>query len=242
MTPVQVGIVKQICLYPVKSMAEYPVDGAFLNWHGLDGDRKYAFAQDGNASDFPWLTARQIPKMLHYAPYFVDPTDRPKSPIQVKTPDRVDLPLQSAELVESLGAHFSDKFHLIHLGTGVFDEFPISLISTETLKGLSTRVGFPVQGNRFRPNIIVEPIDPIDAIEDRWVNRMLSFGSGQNPARIAVTQRDPRCVMVNYDRQSLKQTPELLREIAQQRSSCTGVYGSILDPGPIKGGDSVFLA
>lgn len=241
MDPVQVGVVKELYLYPVKSMGGHSVNEAFLNWHGLDGDRKFAFAQDGNTSDFPWLTARQVPKMLHYTPSFVDPSNRAKSAIFVKTPDGENLSLESPALVESLASHFPGKFHLIHLGVGVFDEFPISVISTETIKGLSARVGFSVESNRFRPNIVLEPIEHIDAIEDRWVERTLCFGSVQDGSNVAVSQRDPRCVLVNYDRQTLKQTPELLREIAQKRSSCTGVYGSTVKPGPINVGDPVFL-
>jgi uncharacterized protein len=240
--PVQVGVVKALFLYPVKSMGGHEADEAFLNWHGLDGDRKFAFVQDGNTSNFPWLTAREIPKMLHYTPYFVDPANRAKSGICVKTPEAEDLPVESRELVESLAAHWSGKFHLIHLNIGVFDAFPISLISTETTKGLSARAGFPVESNRFRPNILVEPVEPIDAIEDRWVGRTLCFGSAQEGPGVAVSKRDSRCVMVNYDRQTLKQTPELLREIAQNRSNCAGVYGSILKPGSIKVGDAIFLA
>ena len=58
---------------------------------------------------------------------------------------------------------------------------------------------------------------------------------------LAVSLRDPRCVMVNYDRQTLKQTPEVLREIAQNRQSCAGVYGSALRRGVVQLGDPVFL-
>ena len=242
MSAVQVGIVKEIYLYPVKSMGGHTATEAFLNWQGCDGDRKYAFVQDGNTTDFPWLTARQVPRMLHYMPYFVDPADRAKSAIAVKTPDGGTHPLESPELVDSLAALFPGKFHLIHLGRGVFDEMPISMISTETLRTLSARVGFPVESNRFRPNLIIEPLEPIDAIENQWVARTVIFGSAADAPSVAINQRDPRCVLVNYDQQTLKQTPEVLREIAQQRSNYAGVYGSTITTGTIKVGDPVFLA
>jgi uncharacterized protein len=239
--PVQVGVIKELYLYPVKSMGEYAVNEAHLGWHGLDGDRKYAFVQHGNTSNFPWLTARQAPEMLHYKPYFTDMSDLVKSAICVKTPNGEDFPLNSPHMIDSLSQYYSGKFHLIHLGTGVFDEFPISVLSTATLKGLSAKVGFAVEGNRFRPNIIVEPLEPVDRIEDQWLGKTLTIGSVHDGASVAVSLRDTRCVMVNIDRRTLKQTPEVLKEIAQQRSSCTGVYGSVLKSGLIKVGDKVFV-
>jgi uncharacterized protein len=239
--PVQVGIVKELYLYPVKSMGGHAINDAYLNWHGFDGDRKYAFVQSGNTSHFPWLTAREVSALLHYMPYFVEPNNREKSAICVKTPTGEDFPLESPHLMDSLSQYYAGKFHLIHLATGVFDEFPISVLSTATLTGLSAKVGFPVEGNRFRPNIIVDPLEAIDAIEAQWVGRTLQFGTGQDAASVAVSLQDPRCMMVNIDRKTLKQTPEVLKEIAQNRANCAGVYGSILKPGAIKVGDPLFL-
>lgn len=241
MEPIQVGVIGELYLYPVKSMGGHLTEEVFLNWHGLDGDRKYAFVQDGNTSHFPWLTAREAPIMLHYLPQFLNSENRAKSPIAVKTPTGETLALESAELIESLAQHYDGKFHLIHLSIGVFDDFPISVISTATLKGLTGRVGFPVETNRFRTNIVIEPFDAIDAIEDQWVGRTLTFGSPEAGANVSISKRDQRCVMINYDRQTLKQTPELLKEIAQSREACTGVYGSVLRTGQIKKGDPVFL-
>ena len=244
MAPTPVAVVKEINLYPVKSMAGHSTNAAHLGWHGFDGDRKYAFVQDGNLSHFPWLTARQVPEMLHYAPYFVDQDQPHKSAIWVKAPDGAELPLESPELVQQLLAHSAKKIdgiHLLHLAIGMFDDLPISLISTATLSGLSADVGFSVGSERFRPNLVVEPLDAIDRIEDHWIGKTICFGSTENGPQVAMSLRDVRCVMVNYDRQTLKQTPELLREIAQNRQSCAGVYGSIFKPGLIRAGDPVFL-
>ena len=132
-------------------MAGHTIDAAYLDWHGLDGDRKYAFVQDGDLSHFPWLTAREIPEMLHYAPYFVEANLPARSAIRVRTPDGADLPIESPELVERLGAHNARKYaaiHLLHLGGGTFDGFPLSLISTATLASLSADIGFAVGSDR----------------------------------------------------------------------------------------------
>jgi uncharacterized protein len=239
--PVYVGTIAALYIYPVKSMGGQLTEDAFVNWHGLDGDRKYAFVQDGDTSHFPWLTAREAPIMLHYLPQFVDPANRAKSPIAVKTPAGETLPVEDSALIDSLAAHYSGKFHLIHLNIGVFDAFPISVISTATLKGLTERVGFPVETNRLRANIVIDPIEATDAIEDRWVGRSLVFGAAESGANVAISKRDQRCVMVNYDRETLQQTPQLLKEIAQNREACTGVYGSVIRTGQIRVGDPVFL-
>ncbi len=42
-TPVEIGRIEAIFHYPVKSMRGQPVDDAVLGWHGLEGDRRFAF-------------------------------------------------------------------------------------------------------------------------------------------------------------------------------------------------------
>src|SRR5438552_3568421 len=39
----ELGRVREIVRYPVKSMAGVPAESAFLGWHGLEGDRRFAF-------------------------------------------------------------------------------------------------------------------------------------------------------------------------------------------------------
>ena len=34
---------------------------ATIGWHGLDGDRRFAFRRIGDASGFPWLSASKLP-------------------------------------------------------------------------------------------------------------------------------------------------------------------------------------
>ena len=56
-----VGYVKEVNLYPVKSMQGVSVPEATLYWYGLNGDRKYAFVRTDTNSSFPWLTGRELP-------------------------------------------------------------------------------------------------------------------------------------------------------------------------------------
>jgi uncharacterized protein YcbX len=57
---VLVGRVAAVLRYPVKSMAAEPVEDVDVSWHGLSGDRRWAFMRpDLPSNGFPWLTLRQ---------------------------------------------------------------------------------------------------------------------------------------------------------------------------------------
>ena len=65
----RVGRVVGLWRYPVKSMAGEELSEVEVSWHGLAGDRRWAFVRDGMVdSGFPWLTIRQRADMGHYRP------------------------------------------------------------------------------------------------------------------------------------------------------------------------------
>nr|MBA3301410.1 MOSC N-terminal beta barrel domain-containing protein [Thermoleophilaceae bacterium] len=56
----EVGQVAGLWRYPVKSMGAEALDQAEVSWHGLEGDRRFAFIRHGlERSNFPWLTIRE---------------------------------------------------------------------------------------------------------------------------------------------------------------------------------------
>ena len=57
---IELGYVRELVRYPVKSMAGTALESAFLGWHGLAGDRRFAFRRVGDDSGFPWLTASRL--------------------------------------------------------------------------------------------------------------------------------------------------------------------------------------
>jgi uncharacterized protein YcbX len=66
--PVKIGEVEGLYRYPVKSMAGERLDVTELGWHGLDGDRRFAFRRADDRSGFPWLTASKLPDLILFAP------------------------------------------------------------------------------------------------------------------------------------------------------------------------------
>ncbi len=228
-----VGRVAALWRYPVKSMAAEELDGVEVSWHGLAGDRRWAFIRDGQVrSGFPWLTIRERPELARYRPRFAEP-DRPDaSPTLVRTPSGSELDVAAPALAAELGP----GVRVIKQDRGVFDTMPLSLLTTQSLAGLGRLAGTDLAAARFRPNLLVDASGR-DFPEDAWVGRVLRIGG----LRMRVDQPDQRCVIVTIDPVTLRRDPAILRAIARERDTRFGVYGSAVEPGPVAVGDPVEL-
>jgi hypothetical protein len=56
-----------------------------------------------------------------------------------------------------------------------------------------------------------------------------------------VDKRDKRCVMINVDPVTTAKDPSILRSVAQDRQSCLGVYGNVVEPGRVSIGDTLTI-
>jgi MOSC domain-containing protein YiiM len=68
------------------------------------------------------------------------------------------------------------------------------------------------------------------------VGRVLAIGP---ELRLAVTEPDERCAMINLDPDTAAMNPAVLRTVANTRGNRAGVYASVLRPGTVKTGDAV---
>ena len=229
-----VGEVAELWRYPVKSMAGEALDAADVAWHGIAGDRRWAFIRPGlERSDFPWLTIRERPEMGRYRPRFSDPGRPDDSRTTVSAPDGRELDVADPALAAELG----DGARLIKQNRGVFDTAPLSLISTRAIAGIAARMGVDLEVPRFRPNIVVEPAGDDPFPEDGWVGAVLRIGG----FAMRVDRRDKRCVMINVDPRTGERDPDVLRAVARERDACLGVYGSPVEPGRVRVGDAVII-
>src|SRR5262244_2106723 len=124
---IRVGHVREIVRYPVKSMAGIPAESAVLGWHGLEGDRRFAFRRIGDGGGFPWLSASRLPEMLLYRPDGLDPNGGEPLPTHVRAPSGARLALPSPELEAEIGGRLGAAVELMRLRQGVFDEATVSL-------------------------------------------------------------------------------------------------------------------
>ncbi|MDQ2796881.1 MAG: MOSC domain-containing protein [Actinomycetota bacterium] len=230
----EVGRVAALFRYPVKSMGSEGLTDVEVSWHGVAGDRRWAFVRDGVVrSGFPWMTIRERSDMGQYQPSFVDP-DRPNnSATTVNTPSGAELDIVDPALADELG----DGVRVIKQDRGVFDVMPLSLITTQTVASLGALLGAELAARRFRANLLIEAAGGAAFPEDAWVGCVLQIGE----LRMRVDQRDERCVVVNVDPVSAERDPAILRTIARERQARLGVYGSTVRPGRVAVGDPVVL-
>jgi uncharacterized protein len=220
-------------------MAGEPLQEANVAWNGIAGDRRWAFVRPGmERSGFPWLTAREMPALFHYVPSLSAPKRPDSSPVMVRTPSGRELEVVEPELAAELG----EGVRVIKQDRGVFDSFPLSLISTQAVAALGQLAEAQIAALRFRPNLVIEATE--EAIEragafpeDSWIGATLQIGE----MAMRIDQRDSRCVMVNVDPVTTEKNPAVLRAIAAHRQARLGVYGSVVREGKVAVGDVVTI-
>lgn len=148
---------------------------------------------------------------------------------------------------QKLGSAFFDEIGApspVPVGA-FFDLFPLSVLTTSTLRHLSEiQPGSCFDERRFRMNVIVETADAGFA-ENDWVGRELAIG---DEVRLRITMPDPRCVMTTLALDGLPRDADVLRTLVRHNRlavgpdslyPCAGVYAIVEAPGTIRLGDGV---
>ncbi|MEA2328166.1 MAG: uncharacterized protein QOE68_3125 [Thermoanaerobaculia bacterium] len=234
----EVGRISAIYRYPVKSMAGERMDSAELGWHGLEGDRRFAFRRSGVVTGMPWLTAGKLPSLVIYVP-LRDGED--VLPSRVRTPDGEELELRGDALrAEIEGAHGA-PVELMQLNNGIFDDGALAIITTGSIDTVTGEAGVGNDPRRFRPNLLIETEDGAPFPEDAWVGRRLRIGEGEDAPAVAVCTRDVRCAMLNLDPDTGAADPRLLKTAVRLNQNCTGVYATTIRTGTVRVGDALYL-
>ncbi len=239
---IQLGHVKEVVRYPVKSMAGTATESAYLGWHGLNGDRRFAFRRLVDNGGFPWLTASRLPELLLYHPFGLDESTGEALPTHVRTPTGTDVELRSAELQNEIAGRLGTSVELMNFKHGIFDEGLLSVISLATIVGISREAGVDLDIRRFRANVVLEPPDDTEPFhEDGWVGHTLFFGDAEPRPAVRITQRDPRCVMINLDPNTAEQDSRMMKTAVRLNNNNAGVYGTVVQTGMISVGQTVSL-
>jgi uncharacterized protein len=239
--PLEIGHVEAIFRYPVKSMRGEPLEVAELGWHGIEGDRRMAFRRVDDRSGFPWLTATKLPALLLFSPFRSADRDREGPPTHVRTPDGREMPVFGEELAGEIGQRHGAAVQMMELRHGIFDDACISVIASDTVREIGRLSEHTADVRRFRPNIVVRLLRPSPFQEDDWIGGVLSFGGEVDAPAVTLTTRDLRCSMVNYDPDSVRPAPEVLKAVVRANAVHAGVYGAVTRVGRLTVGQAVLL-
>jgi len=241
---IELGHISALFRYPIKSMAGERLDSAKIGWHGIEGDRRLAFRRFVDRGAFPWLTASRLPELLLYQPIGRQNTPGEPLPTHIRTPEGKEYSLGDEALLKEIATRHGAELELMQLRHGIFDEACVSAIALGTIGGIARESGHDLDIRRFRPNLVIDTngtngAQPFE--EDRWVGKILEFGShGTGPA-ISVTMRDLRCVMINLDPDTAEANADVMKTVILMNENHAGVYGAVVRTGELRVGQVVCL-
>jgi uncharacterized protein YcbX len=236
----EIGEIKALFRYPVKSMAGVAVDRASLGWHGLNGDRRFAVRRLEDQSGFPWLSASRLPELLLYKPIGASEVDK-DLPTHVRTPDGNDLEIRGDDLRHEISQRHGSPVELVQLKHGIFDEAAVSLINVATVRAVEREADRPLEIIRFRPNVLLDSAGTEPFAEDQWVGKTLRFGTDENDSAVSITMRDPRCVMINFDPETAEADANVMKAALRLNANHAGVYATVIRSGELHIGQKVYL-
>ena len=236
---IEIGQIEAIFRYPVKSMAGERVEAVSLGWHGIDGDRRLALRRTQERNDFPWLSASKLPDLILFTPLRHEDSAQSDLPTHVRTPEGKEMAVFGEELAAEIERRHKAPVQMTHLRGGIFDEASVSVIAAETVREIGTLAGRALDVRRFRPNIVVRLLRPNPFEEDKWLGGVLLFGEPGEGPRVSVTMRDVRCSMVNFDPDSGRADPEVLKSIVRTHQNTAGIYGTVIRIGRLAIGQTV---
>lgn len=238
---IEIGHVEALFRYPVKSMRGEQLEAASLGWHGIEGDRRLAFRRIDNHSGFPWLSASKVPDLLLFAPLRREDGAQEYLPTHIRTPDGEEMTVFGDDLAADVGRRNKAPVQMMQLKHGMFDEAPISVIASDTVREIGRLAGRTLDVRRFRPNVVLRLLRSVPFQEDEWLGGVLSFGIGDDAPAITVTMRDLRCSMVNLDADSASSAPEVMKAIVRANDNNAGIYGAVTRIGRLAVGQTIFL-
>src|SRR5215207_5670241 len=221
-------------------MAGVHLDRVGLGWHGLKGDRRFAFRRLVDQGGFPWLSASRLPQLLLYKPVGQAQVDK-DLPTHVRTPDGAELELESEDLRNEVSQRHGSPVQLMQIKHGIFDEAAVSLINVATIREVEREADRRLDVLRFRPNIVIETHGVEPFAEDQWVGKTLRFGTADDGPAVSVTLRDLRCVMINLDPETAEADSSVMKAALRLNANHAGVYATVIRSGELRIDQKVYL-
>ncbi|WP_186420547.1 MOSC domain-containing protein [Bosea sp. CS1GBMeth4] len=118
-----------------------------------------------------------------------------------------------------------------------YEHAPIHLVTSAAIRSLERELpGSLIDARRFRPNLLIDWPDGIDAIpEHGWIGREIRIGD------VVLKGREPcgRCGFITIAQEGLPQDVEILRAVVKRHERNFGIYCDVVKPGEIAAGATV---
>jgi uncharacterized protein len=232
-TSAGVGVVQLLARHPVKSVAGEVLDAVEVDERGVVGDRVWAVrTPDGKLGS--GKTTRRFERVEGLlscrASGWPDPV--------LELPDGTAVPVADPGAAAALGAALGRPLVLQREAeVSHFDDAPVHLLSTASLRALAAEVGEEVDPRRFRGNVVVD-VPGEGWAEDGWVGARLRLGE---EVVLEVVDRMPRCAMVSMAQRDLGADPRVLASLARGHDADLGVQARVVAGGRLRVGDAVRL-
>lgn len=218
------GTVAEIWRYPVKSMAGERLRSCIVTETGLEGDRRWALI-DGHASrEGKPLTIRQAERLMTYRARLAGG----RVEVVSSTGDARDL---DRSFVSDLSREIGRPLSFRDQAGANFDDSLVLLVNVATVAAFALDAGVHVDHRRFRANLYLDNLEA--GRELRWLGRHVHAGV----AKLEVTHRCERCVVITRDPDTTAASPELLRVLVEDHEQCMGVYCRVVRRGLVTEGD-----
>lgn len=120
-----------------------------------------------------------------------------------------------------------------------YEHAPIHLVTSAAIRSLERELpGSVIDARRFRPNILLDWPDGLDAIpEHGWIGREIRIGD------VVLKGREPcgRCGFITIAQDGLPQDVEILRMVVKRHKRNFGIYCDVVTPGEIAAGAVVTI-
>lgn len=230
--------VKEIIIYPIKTLGGVSVESAQIEPRGLKLDRRWMLVDENgkfvSQREFPKLALTTV-KIEPEGIIVIAPGQEPllvpyhlhaSEPIKVKIwadeteaypvdtvtdawfTNYIGAPVQLVVMPENTVRPITPAFFPTDT-VSFADEFPIMLLGENSLKDLNTRLDKPVSMNRFRPNIVTEGHEAFS--EDTWSD--IKIGT----ETIHAVYGCARCAMTTIDQETAERGVEPLKTLATFR-------------------------
>jgi uncharacterized protein len=230
----QVGRIKEIRRFPVKSILGESLSGVSIDERGVIGDRLWAIKNTSGKFGSGKTTRRfqQMDGLFQFKARY-------EGTIPIITmPDGIDYRGDNPAIHEALTVSLGLQVSLAkEEAISHFDEGPISIITTTALRKLSEELGEPVDPRRFRANLLIDT-DSTGWLEDDSVDCLIKIGP---TVVLRVVAPLERCVMVNNQQEELKQDPRVLRNLVANHNGILGVWAKVEQNGKINVGDEIIV-